>query len=134
MELAFIIIIVGICFIYRGIKKYSLALRLIGILMLIGGGLYAYDEYERQKRIEAFEMERELQNQRQKCAVCEGYGCKWCAYKGYVNSVHFGGTLGCKKCKCQGWAGSSKNGICGRKIGAYTICNHTYVEHCRADE
>lgn len=49
MELAFIIIIVGMCFIYRYIINNSLLSRLMDVLMLIGGGIYAYDEYDRQK-------------------------------------------------------------------------------------
>ena len=134
MTLALIIIVVGVFFFFKGWTNNSMLARFIGVFMLIVGGLCAYDEYERQKRLEAIELERELQKQNQPCPVCNGYGCQWCGYKGYTNNVHFGGSLDCKKCNCHGWAGSSKSGICGRKIGAYTICNHTYVEHCRAGE
>lgn len=57
MTLALIIIVVGVFFFYKGWTNNSMLARFIGVFMLIVGGLCAYDEYERQKRLEAIELE-----------------------------------------------------------------------------
>lgn len=77
-------------------------------------------------------------NVRTTCVACAGYGviyCRVCGGYGVVRGTQpsFGGSLGCNKCGCKGWAGStSGGGTCGRKIGAGKYCTHKYSEHKRA--
>ena len=66
--------------------------------------LVIYDENQKQERKAKLEQERiENMHKRIKCEICDGAGCKWCHYTGYINQTSFGKsnlTCGSTGCEC----------------------------------
>lgn len=77
---------------------------ILAAIMIIIGGWSIYDENQKQERKAKLEQERiENMHKKAKCRICNGTGCKWCHYTGYINQTSFGKsdlTCGSTDCKC----------------------------------
>ncbi len=92
------------CFSNGILKKNEKSNLLIGIIICLIGCALIYEGYEKKGRQERLEEERRLyESTHKKCQICEGLGCKWCHYKGYLDTTSFGHdhkTCGSTGCDC----------------------------------
>ena len=104
-----VLIILGALLLYSILNKSSKTEGaknglILAAIMIVIGGWSIYDENQKQERKAKLEQERiENMRKRIKCEICDGAGCKWCHYTGYINQTSFGKsnlTCGSTGCEC----------------------------------